>query len=461
MTTALQIRDLFYIYESNGEQVVALRGLHLDVEKNKCLVIRGPNGSGKSTLVKLITAYLKPTAGEIFVNGINILQIDSVQLRRKYVASIDQRGNLIEELSVIENLELGLILGGLSEKSAKNESQEILKNYGMLHLANTPSTLLSAGQKQLISLLAVLSTRPAVLIADEPSAELDNDSARQVYELIRSAATQTTVLLVTHDQRAEEYADQIVRIQEGRISEQWRPGIPPEKVIDPLGWMRVSENEPLKPNRTDTKKSNNSPSLLVAKDLSRIASGSEIVKDLNATFYPGEIVAVRSANATGKGKSTLLRLFAGVQTPTSGSVSIAGQALTHADRSERAIIRSKYLSYLDQRSSALQHLTLQEFVSPIEEVLDARFATRGGQPLGAFSGGERATIELYKILSEGKAIVILDEPTSQMDQRRSAEAVQRIFDFASAGGLVILATREETLLQAADRIINIDETPPT
>ena len=456
MNISLQVRDLFYIYESNGEQVVALRGLHLDVEMNKCLVIRGPNGSGKSTLVKLLTGYLKPTAGEIFIEGANLADIDPVELRRKYIASIDQRGNLLEELTVTENLELGFILGGRTEKAAQKGSKEILVKHGLLHLAKMLPTSLSAGQKQLISLLAALSTRPAVLIADEPSAELDNDSARELYELIKAATAETTILLVTHDQRAEEFADQIVRIQEGRISEQWQPGVAPEKVIDPLGWMRVSEPEPLIPIRAHPKGLENTQPLLVVSNLSLTSSEGTLINNVSATIRAGEIIAVRSTSATGKGKSTLLRLFAGIQSPTSGSIVIAGRDLATASRSERANIRSKYLSYLDQRSSALQHLTLKEFVDPIEEVLDSRFATRGDQPLGSFSGGERATIELYKILAEKKAIAILDEPTSQMDQKRSAEAVQKIFDFAARGGVVVMATREEALLQAADRIIDIN-----
>ena len=104
------IRDLFYIYKNNGESIVALRGLHLEANSGECLVIKGPNGSGKSTLVKLLTGYYVPTAGQVIVDGEDIAKLDPIKLRREVISSLDQRGNLIQELTVLENLELAYSL---------------------------------------------------------------------------------------------------------------------------------------------------------------------------------------------------------------------------------------------------------------------------------------------------------------------------------------------------------------
>ena len=237
----IQIEDLFYLYESGDETVVALRGLHLEVESGECLVIKGPNGSGKSTLVKLLTGFYRPTAGRISIGGLDLAQIDPLRLRREYVSSIDQRGNLIDELTVLENVALAFTLAGKTDSQSRALAGELLERHDLGEIFRRFPNELSAGERQMCSLLTALATKPKILIADEPSGELDNQAADAVYALVKSAATDTTgttVVLVTHDSRAESFADRVVRIRDGRISEEWFPGEKETSVIDPFGWMR-------------------------------------------------------------------------------------------------------------------------------------------------------------------------------------------------------------------------------
>jgi putative ABC transport system ATP-binding protein len=199
----IRIQDLFCIYKSNDENVVALRGLHLNIASGECLVIKGPNGSGKSTLVKIITGFLKPTAGTIFIGDRDISTIDPLELRRELVSSIDQRGNLLEDFTILENIALAYILNGESHSSARKMAMQLLTVHDLQKLSDRYQDQLSAGERQFASLLAALATNPEILVADEPSGELDNTSAEIMYTLLKSIAGQTTVILVTHDPRAE------------------------------------------------------------------------------------------------------------------------------------------------------------------------------------------------------------------------------------------------------------------
>ncbi len=131
------IKDLFYIYKNNGESIVALRGLHLEANSGECLVIKGPNGSGKSTLVKLLTGYYVPTAGQVIVDGEDIAKIDPIKLRREVISSLDQRGNLIQELTVLENLELAYSLSEATASDYRVHAEKVLAEHELSHLATS------------------------------------------------------------------------------------------------------------------------------------------------------------------------------------------------------------------------------------------------------------------------------------------------------------------------------------
>ena len=119
----IRVEDLFYIYESNDEPVVALRGLYLSAASGECLVVKGPNGSGKSTLVKLMTGFFAPTAGRIFIGDQDVSKLDPLRLRREFVSSIDQKGNLLPDLTVRDNIALAYVLIGQSRSLARRRKR--------------------------------------------------------------------------------------------------------------------------------------------------------------------------------------------------------------------------------------------------------------------------------------------------------------------------------------------------
>ncbi len=452
----IQIDDLFYLYESGQETVVALRGLHLEIESGECLVIKGPNGSGKSTLVKLLTGFYTPTAGRIWIGGSDLSKIDPLRLRREYVSSIDQRGNLIGELTALENVALGFTLIGKSGSQSRELAGELLERHGLGQIFGRFPDQLSAGERQMSSLLAALATDPKILIADEPSGELDDQSADAVYALLKLAAGETTVVLVTHDSRAESFADRIVRIREGRISEEWRPGEKETSVIDPLGWSRVSDSA----ERTPGKKwkaqkfvHSHREVLLRAEQLDLRFGEKSIFRRVDISGASGELHALSSSSGTGK--SSLLRILGGIQNPSAGDVYIGEELLTKLGREDRAALRKKSIGFLNQGDGAVARISLRDHLGPLKTDLFEGFASRMDRPLSGFSGGERARIELLKILAERRPILLLDEPTSQLDERRSQEIVELLSKYVNAGALVIASTRDEALLARADRILSL------
>ncbi len=455
----IEIEDLFYLYESGDETVVALRGLHLEVESGECLVINGPNGSGKSTLVKLLTGFYRPTAGRISIGGLDLAQIDPLRLRREYVSSIDQGGNLIGELTVLENVALAFTLAGKSVSQSRTLAGELLDRHGLGEIFRRFPNELSAGERQLGSLLTALATNPKILIADEPSGELDNQAADAVYALIKSVAGETTVVLVTHDSRAESFADRVVRIRDGRISEEWFPGEKETSVIDPLGWMRVPDKQEPSSSRIPSALRPvlaHEEVVLRAEHLDLRYGEKLIFRQFDLMAAAGELIALSSSSGTGK--SSLLRILAGIQNPSAGNVYIGEQLLTDLSREDRATLRKKSIGFLNQGDGAVARISLRDHLgSTASELMDS-FGSRMNRPLSGFSGGERARIELLKILSECRPILLLDEPTSQLDERRSQEVVERLLDYVGAGALVIASTRDETLLTRADRILDLSAT---
>jgi ABC-type lipoprotein export system ATPase subunit len=330
-------------------------------------------------------------------------------------------------------------------------ARNLLALHNLQDLETRYPAQLSAGERQFSSLLAAIATNPKVLVADEPSRELDNESAEIMYKMLNSLANQTSVILVTHDARAEKYADRVVQIREGRISEQWLPGQEQKSVVDPFGWMRVRENHVVAPKRDSKKRVPSSDALIRGEGLSLSYESREIFSQINIEGFCGQLIALTSAS--GSGKSSLLRILCGIQNPTDGQVYFKGVPLRDLSRQARAEMRKESVGFLGQGGSALGNISLRDHFMNLPMNLDTSLRTRLLRPLSSFSGGERARIELLKILAESKPILLLDEPTSQMDENRSLETAELLLNFVDQGGLIITSTRDSVLLENADLLV--------
>ena len=239
METALQARGLAKTYTGDGIEVLALRGVDLDVGDGEFVAVMGPSGCGKSTLLHLLGGLDRPTAGSIRLGDRQVETLSETQwavVRRQEVGFVFQFFNLVANLTVAENVELPALLVGASRGEARSRRTELLDRLGVEARADALPSRLSGGQQQRVALARALVNRPRVLLADEPTGNLDSDSARAVLGILRELqADGQTLVLVTHDARVAASADRVVRLRDGLIADETRLGEErPEQVVAQL-----------------------------------------------------------------------------------------------------------------------------------------------------------------------------------------------------------------------------------
>jgi putative ABC transport system ATP-binding protein len=219
------VKDLMRVYKTGKSEVIALRGLNLDVEEGEIVTIMGPSGCGKTTLLNLIGGLDRPTAGSIMVDGQNIVNFSDNELiryRREDVGFVFQFFNLVPTLTTYENVELPLRLAGKSGSYRKERVEELLALVDMNERAKHKPDELSGGEQQRVALATALSNDPKVILADEPTGELDTKTGREVLQLFKTLRDKyhKTEIIVTHDLRISEFADRSLTIIDGLITGQ-------------------------------------------------------------------------------------------------------------------------------------------------------------------------------------------------------------------------------------------------
>lgn len=220
--TILDAQGLHKQYELGQYVVKALDGVSLGVNQGEFVGIMGPSGSGKSTLLHLLGGLDKPTLGEIFLSGENVSHLsdqDSTLVRRRNIGFVFQFFNLLPTLSAEENILLPLIIDGKKPRDFQDSLDSLLKRVGLEDRRHHKPDQLSGGEQQRVALARALITRPAILLADEPTGNLDTRTGSDVMQLLRDSAKelQQTIIMVTHDPKAAAYADRLVFLQDGKI----------------------------------------------------------------------------------------------------------------------------------------------------------------------------------------------------------------------------------------------------
>ncbi|MBC7241370.1 MAG: ABC transporter ATP-binding protein [Anaerolineae bacterium] len=218
----VQTENLTRIYGSGETAVTALDHVNLSVNEGEFLAVMGPSGCGKSTLLHLIGGLDRPTEGRVVLAGQDLTQLDDdslTLLRRRKIGFVFQFFNLIPVLTALENVALPLLLDGVPAKEARQRAVEWLERMGLgERLLHRPDQL-SAGQQQRVAIARAMVTEPALILADEPTGNLDTRAGDDIANLLRQTVNQwgRTVLMVTHDPRIAAYADRIVFLKDGRI----------------------------------------------------------------------------------------------------------------------------------------------------------------------------------------------------------------------------------------------------
>ena len=219
----IKCRGLTKSYQKGSTTVTPLSGLDLDVNQGGFLALMGPSGSGKTTLLNLIAGIDSPTEGSLSIGGIDISGMNRGALtewRARNVGYIFQLYHLVPILSAAENVELPLLLSKLSRSERRKRVRDALELVGLGDRAEHHPTELSGGQEQRVAIARAIVANPRLVVADEPTGDLDRDSAKQILELLRTLVAEhgKTIVMVTHDPKAAAAADEILHLEKGRLA---------------------------------------------------------------------------------------------------------------------------------------------------------------------------------------------------------------------------------------------------
>jgi putative ABC transport system ATP-binding protein len=215
------VKKIFYTDEVETH---ALAGIHMDIKKGEYVAINGPSGCGKSTLLSILGLLDSPTEGAYILNGRPVESLkasERARIRNREIGFVFQAFNLIGDLTVYENVELPLTYRGMGSAERKRRSQEALEKVGMSHRMKHYPSQLSGGQQQRVAVARALVGDPLILLADEPTGNLDSKNGEAVMDLLRSLHGQgSTICMVTHDPRYAKFADRSIHLFDGRVVEE-------------------------------------------------------------------------------------------------------------------------------------------------------------------------------------------------------------------------------------------------
>ena len=224
MAKLIELRNVYKIYgEGLESEVRALDGVSLDIEKGEFVAVVGQSGSGKSTMMNVLGCLDIPTRGTYHLGGVDVLELSDKQLsriRNKQIGFIFQQYNLIQNLTVLENVELPLIYQGIDPIDRRELAMQALARVGLADRAQHKPTQMSGGQQQRVAIARAISTRPPIIMADEPTGALDSRTGHEVLGFLQQLNKEgSTVILITHDNGIAATARRIVRIADGKIIE--------------------------------------------------------------------------------------------------------------------------------------------------------------------------------------------------------------------------------------------------
>jgi ABC-type lipoprotein export system ATPase subunit len=492
---AVETRDVFRIYGDGN--AVALQGLTMTVQPGEVVVVFGPSGSGKSTLLRIVARLDMPSAGTVTVFGDDLRELRRGSLRdyrSRVLGYLDQHYSraLTPELTVRELVSLQPALLGVEPTARTKRADELLERVGLGDRADAHTRELSGGEQQRVALAAAIAHRPRLLVADEPTGELDAANARNAYALIGELAReeQLTAILVSHDPQSASIADRVLHIRDGRVSAESvsERGHAEEIVLARGGWLRLPE-ELLRVSGIGGRASarvedggiviapaadraaapeaaaprvDGRPGDVVAelRGVTKSFGARRVLDGVDASFRGGVLTAV--TGRSGSGKTTLLHLLAGLDEADAGDVVVLGRAPDEGmRRSEVALVAqdAHLIPFLSARENVELVLELRR-ADPAAAV-DALKAVGLGElvdeRVSRLSMGERERVALARAIAARPKLLLADEPTARLDEA-NARTIGALFATLAAetGTAIVCATHDPALIEQADARLPLD-----
>ncbi len=515
--SAIEARDVFRVYSTPEGDAAALQGLTLNVEEREVLVVLGPSGSGKSTLLRILSGLERPSAGTVSVFGREVGKLRGRRLaeyRSRLLGYVEQHYSraLDPDLSARELVGLQLGLAGVDRATRDRRADELLERVGLAGKRTSRPPELSGGEQQRVAVCAALAHRPTLLLADEPTGELDAASAELVYGLLGELAREQgcTTVLVSHDVESTGVADRTIRVRDGRVSEEaGRGGSEESLVVARGGWVRLPEELLARAGIGERARAELAGGRIVVSSAAPAAPRAEpevtplaayagearvvaetrgvrksygrgaqerlVLDGLDASFLGGKLMAV--TGPSGSGKTTLLHLLAGLRDPDQGEVVVLGRPLSGLDREERAALRRDHAAFIGQDPGLTPFLSARENVelglalrgvgpdAAHERALDALarvdLSERAEQRAGRLSAGERQRVAVARALAAGAGLFLADEPTARLDEV-NALAIGALFARLAreAGVAVVVATHDPLVVELADSTLALSSYEP-
>jgi ABC-type lipoprotein export system ATPase subunit len=512
----VEVRDVFCVHRTNEGDAAALAGTNLELGRGEVLCVLGPSGAGKSTLLRVVAGLQQPSAGVVRVLGRDIGRLPArsrSRLRHELMGFLGQHTDTVlsPDLRMRDAVALPLALRGVPKRERRRRVDELLGATALADRADARPAELSGGERQRFALCAALAHRPALLLADEPTGELDDASADAIRALIVELARTngTSVMLVTHDPATAAVADRTLRIRDGRIVSDRRAGEGQgeEALVIDGGWLRLPPDlltqagigrraraQPSADGVVVTRATSGSgpaapPSpgvppqpperrVPVRVELCHLTRSygngltrRQVLGGLTHEFAPGQLTVV--TGRSGAGKTTLLKLVAGLDRPSSGQVVLDGQSLGDHTGEQLASLRRQRIGYLSQEPAPIEFLSAEENTvlilrirgwdadaaaeRAVTALTRAGLADRARQRAGRLSAGEAQRLALARALAGARGLLIVDEPTSRQDET-NARAVAALLAAAAhaEGQTVICATHDPTVIGQADHVMALD-----
>jgi ABC-type lipoprotein export system ATPase subunit len=496
--TAVRATDLFYLYRAAHGDVAALRGLSLEVAEGEAVSVLGPSGAGKTTLLALLAGFARPASGELTVLDHPVEEL--ARLRRRSIGIVRQHYHraLPRELTAEEIVALPLRLAGSHGQDARRRVASLLRAAGLAERAGARPAELSGGEQQRVAVCAALAKAPRLVLADEPTGELDAKASAAVVELLLglAAAAGAAALLVTHDHAVSAATSRTIHIRDGRLAAEGTTR--PVLILDPQGWLRLPEGlrdragiherararaswgkiellaegaESAAPPaaRAPAPREKRYETEVALARVAKAYGTRRLFSDLSWTFEPERLHVV--AGPSGSGKTTLVNLVAALDYPDAGQVWVGGERVDGLNADEAARWRQRVLGYVSQYSTLVDFLSARENVElglrlrGFEREEARRRADRwlgwvGLEKLAErradqLSGGEQRRVALARALAPGPRVLLADEPTAHLDQFSGRLVIRLLERAVEEGTTVVAASHDPDLIAAAGTTLTL------